>query len=55
VAKKLTICHNGKTKKVTKKQLLALRKQVAKANKRNGVKKKQSIKLGACKKPKKKR
>ena len=53
--KKYTVCHNGKTKKVTKKQLAALRKQVTKANKKKGVKKKQTIKLGACKKPKKKR
>jgi Ca2+-binding RTX toxin-like protein len=50
--KKITICHNGKTKKVTKKQLAALRKKAAKAKK--GAKPK--IKLGACKKkPKKKR
>ena len=53
--KKYTVCHNGKTKKVTKKQLAALRKQVAKANKKKGVRKKQTVKLGACKKPKKKR
>jgi hypothetical protein len=49
--KKLTICHNGKTKKVTKKQLQALRKKAAKAKK--GAKPK--ITMGACKKPKKKR
>jgi hypothetical protein len=49
--KKLTICHNGKTKKVTKKQLQALRKKAAKAKK--GARPK--ITMGACKKPKKKR
>ena len=50
--KKVTICHNGRTKKVTKKQLQALRKKAAKAKK--GAKPK--IKMGACKKkPKKKR
>jgi Ca2+-binding RTX toxin-like protein len=53
--KKFAVCHNGKTKKVTKKQLAALRKQVAKANKKKGVKKKQTLKPGACKKPKKRR
>lgn len=50
--KKLTICHNGRTKKVTKKQLQALRKKAAKAKK--GAKPK--ITMGACKKkPKKKK
>jgi hypothetical protein len=29
VVKKLTICHSGRTKKVTKKQLRALRKKAA--------------------------
>lgn len=54
--KKYTVCHNGRTKKVTKKQLLALRKQVAKANKKKKGVKKATIKMGACKKkPAKKR
>jgi Ca2+-binding RTX toxin-like protein len=48
--KKLTICHNGKTKKVTRKQLQVLRKKAAKA--RKGAKPK--ITMGACKKPRKK-
>jgi hypothetical protein len=51
VVKKLTICHNGRNKKVTKKQLQALRKKAAKAKK--GAKPK--IKPGACKKKPKKR
>jgi hypothetical protein len=49
--KKFTICHNGRTKKVTKKQLQALRKKAAKAKK--GAKPK--IKMGACKKKAKKK
>jgi Carboxypeptidase regulatory-like domain len=56
VVKKFTVCHNGRTKKVTKKQLQALRKQVAKANKKKKAAKKATIKMGACKKkPAKKR
>jgi hypothetical protein len=53
--KKFAVCHNGRTKKLTKKQIATLRKQIAKANKRKNVKK-QTFKMGACKKkPKKKR
>jgi Ca2+-binding RTX toxin-like protein len=52
VVKKVTICHNSRTKKVTKKQLQALRKKAAKAKKKGA---KVKITMGACKKPKKKR
>jgi hypothetical protein len=49
--KKITVCHNGRTKKLTKKQLAALRKQIAKSKKRP----KPKLKLGACKKKKPKK
>ena len=49
--KKFTVCHNGRTKKLTKKQLVALRKQIAKSKKRP----KPKLTMGACKKKKAKR
>jgi hypothetical protein len=48
--KKYTVCHNRRTKKLTKKQLAAMRKQIAKSKKRP----KPKLKMGACKKAKKK-
>jgi Ca2+-binding RTX toxin-like protein len=48
--KKFAVCHNGRTKKLTKKQLVALRKQIAKSKKRP----KPKLTMGACKKKKKK-
>ncbi len=53
--KKFAVCHNGRTKKLTKKQIATLRKQIAKANKKKSVKKKQTLKMGACKKKPKRR
>jgi hypothetical protein len=52
VVKRYTVCHAGRTKKLTRKQLTALRKQIAKSKKRP----KPKLTMGACKKkPKKKR
>jgi hypothetical protein len=50
-AKKYTVCHNGRTRKLTKTQLAALRKQIAKSKKRP----KPKLTMGACKKRKKRR
>ena len=50
VVKRFTVCHAGRTKKLTKTQLAALRKQIAKSKKRPRPK----LTMGACKKKPKK-